>query len=450
MRETNQRLRSSGEPGRVLGRSGSAGGPAVARDARRCRRYDAHGRDRHSCERIVSRTEAIAAAIVTLLLAGPATAGEWDLTGFAGIDTRVFPEGAAHRRQHSGPDASLLLRPELYWQSGDGALRFGFVGYARADARDSERTHADVREASLGFAGNGWDLTVGIDKVFWGVTESRHLVDVINQTDLAEDIDQEDKLGQPMVNLNLQRDFGRIEMFALPWFRERTFPGAEGRLRAPLPVDADAARYESSRERNHTDLALRYSHYFGDVDFAAYLFDGTSREPLLALAPEGDRLLPFYEQMTQAGVELQYTRDTWLWKLEAIGHDAASDSFFAMVGGLEYTFYSVRDSAADVGLLIEYLHDGRNGDAPPTPFDDDIFAGTRLTLNDAADTSLLAGIAVDLNEQETFLNVEAERRFGDSIVAELRLRAFGNTVPGSALHAVRSDDYLQLRVSWYY
>ena len=50
------------------------------------------------------------------------------------------------------------------------------------------------------------ELRVGIGRVFWGVTESYKLVDVINQTDLVENVDHEDKLGQPLVNLTFVRD----------------------------------------------------------------------------------------------------------------------------------------------------------------------------------------------------------------------------------------------------
>ena len=89
---------------------------------------------------------------------------------------------------------------------------------------------------------DGWDLTAGFDKVFWGVMESSHLVDYINQTDAVEDVDGEDKLGQPMLHLGLQRDWGDLNFFYLPYFRERTFPGRHGRLRAFLVVDTDRAR----------------------------------------------------------------------------------------------------------------------------------------------------------------------------------------------------------------
>lgn len=388
--------------------------------------------------------------LAATVAASDANAEDWDITGFVGLETQLFWLDGQHQGQENGLNPSLLLQPEFYWRSDDSRKRISIVGFARVDSVDDERTHADLREAYWGIDGNGWDLTAGISKVFWGVTESRHLVDVINQTDLVESIDEESKLGQPLVNLNLQRDYGRFGLFVMPYFRERTFPGVDGRFRAPLVVDTDNPIYESSDEERHIDLALRYSHYIGDVDIGAHVFEGTSREARFVLAPEGDRLLPVYDQMTQFGADVQYTANAWLWKLEAIARDTRVDSFLAAVGGFEYTFYGVNDSSADVGVLLEYLYDGRSDFSPPTASDNDLFVGTRLALNDADDTSVLAGVAIDLDTQELFLNVEAERRFGDNLSMELQLRTFMNAEPGDALFAIEQDDYLQLRLSWYY
>ena len=392
----------------------------------------------------------IAFILLAILTANQSVAGEWDFTGFLGLDTRAFWLDGRYPDQESGLNTSIMVQPEAYWQSNEGSHRISIVGFARGDFQDDERTHADLREAYWGYESDNWDVIAGVNKVFWGVTESRHLVNVINQSDLVEDIDQEDKLGQPMINLNLQRDYGRFELYVLPWFRERTFPGPDGRFRTPLPVDGDHAIYESSAGQNHVDFALRYSHYFGDVDIGAHVFEGTSREPRFTIAHEGDRLIPIYDQMTQVGVDIQYTRDAWLWKFEGIARDTRSDSFLAAVAGFEYTYYGVRDSAADIGLLFEVLYDGRNLDSPPTAFDNDVFVGTRFALNDASDTSILAGFVVDIDTQETFFNLEAERRFSDHISAEFRLRTFGNSDPNGALYAIERDDYVQLRLNWYY
>jgi hypothetical protein len=387
---------------------------------------------------------------MSLIAATEASAGEWDATGFFGVDARAFWQDSRYPGQDNELNGSIMVQPEWYWRDDAGRHRVSVVGFARVDSQDDERTHVDIREASWGTAVGSWDIVAGISKVFWGVAESRHLVDVINQTDLVEDIDQEEKLGQPMVNVNLQKDFGRFEFFVLPYFRERTFPGPDGRLRPPLPVDADNAIYESSNGEQHVDFALRYSHYIGAADLALYVFDGTSREPRFVPGPGGDSLTPYYEQMTQVGFEFQYTHEAWLWKLETMGRDTRDDSFVAAVGGFEYTFYGVRDSNADIGVLMEVLYDGRSANAPPTLFDNDIFVGTRLAFNDVQNSSVLAGIAMDTQTHELFLNVEAERRFGDSLSAGFRLRAFTNATPGDGLYTFERDDYLQLTLSWYY
>ena len=379
---------------------------------------------------------------------GASADGAWDASGHVAIEGRHYWQGPRFPGQEKGLEASLVLQPEWRWHSDDDRQRIGIVAFVRSDSRDDERSHGDLREAYWATEGEDWDLTVGINKVFWGVAESRHLVDVINQSDLVEDLDQEDKLGQPMVNLNLQRDWGRLGMYLLPWFRERTFPGIDGRLRTPLAVDTDRPLYESSAKERHVDVALRYSHYVGDLDFAAYVFEGTSREP--RFVPFANRLRPVYDQMTQLGVELQYTRDAWLWKFEGIARDTRSDRFTAVVAGFEYTFFGVRDSAVDVGILMEYLYDGRDATEPPTAFDDDVFFGARLAFNDVSDTSVLAGMVIDTNTGERFFNIEAERRIGHNLNAELRLRAFSGAEPGDALFTIERDDYLQLRLSWYY
>lgn len=391
-----------------------------------------------------------AVLLASIFVASTSSAEDWEATGFVGLDTQAFWLDGQYQGQDNGLSPSLLLQPEFYWRSDDGRQRVSIVGFVRADSTDDERSHADLREAYWGIEGDGWDVTAGVSKVFWGVTESRHLVDVVNQTDLVEGIDEESKLGQPLVNLNLQRDYGRFGLYVMPYFRERTFPGVDGRFRAPLVVDTDNPIYESSDEENHIDLALRYSHYIGDIDIGAHVFEGTSREARFVVAPAGDLLLPVYDQMTQVGVDIQYTAEAWLWKLEAITRDTRVDSFFAGVGGFEYTFYGINDSSADVGVLLEYLYDGRNGISTPTVSDNDLFVGTRLALNDSDDTSVLAGVAVDLDTQELFLNIEAERRFGDNLSAELQLRTFMNAEPGDTLFAIERDDYLQFRLSWYY
>jgi len=395
-------------------------------------------------------------AFVAALAAAPAhaeDADQWeaDISGSVEMQARAF----WHDPQWVGQDdqalqGSVVSITEFRWRNEEGNQRASLMPVLRWDATDEERNLADLREAYWALEGDSYELLVGANTVFWGVTESVHLVDIINQTDFAGDIDGEDKLGQPMISLALQRDWGEISAFVMPYFRERTFAGVEGRFRPPVPVDTDNALYESSDDENHVDLALRYSHYMGDIDIGVSAFSGTSREPRFVPAADGQSLLPVYDQIDQVGVDLQYTREAWLWKLEAIVRDGVSQSFAAAVGGFEYTMYQLGNSSSDVGLLLEYQYDGRDEFEPVTISDNDVFVGTRLALNDIQDTAVLAGFSYDTDTGETFVNIEAERRFGEDWFGELRVRAFSGAEQGESTYWLQKDDYVQVSVSRYF
>ena len=375
-----------------------------------------------------------------------------EIRGDAFLETRVFPRTPAFASQRDATvSPSVGLAPEFLWENGDGRLQLTFAPFARLDTHDRDRTHADIREASALYFGDGWTVFAGIGKVFWGKTESHHLVDVINQTDLVEDIDAEDKLGQPMVNFTLERDWGAIDLFYLPYFRERTYAGNRGRLRGPLPIMDDAV-YESSAERWHPGFAARWSVYRGGLDLALSGFRGTSREPTLGVVPseEGGALRPHYGVIDQLSVDLQWTRGATLWKLEAMTRGGHGDRFGAAVAGIEHTLFSAGPGPADLGLIGEVMWDGRDESAPYTAFDHDVFVGARWALNDDADTAVLGGPVIDYETGEALVVLEAERRVGDRWVAELEGRWLLGTEMGAPLAGLRRDGFLALRMSRFF
>lgn len=140
--------------------------------------------------------------------------------------------------------------------------------------------------------------------MFWGVTESVHLVDIVNQTDYVEDPAREEKLGQPMINLSQVRDWGMLDFFVLPGSRERTLPGERGRLRSHPVTRADESRYESGAEEKHVDWAIRWSHTAGNWDVGLSHFCGTSRDPERELVFDEDGeayFAPYTRSLTKTG-----------------------------------------------------------------------------------------------------------------------------------------------------
>lgn len=404
-------------------------------------------------------------ALLVLALTGTVQAGEW--RGYVLGEWLGFTEDPAYASQYNSY-FSLTVEPEYYHEWNQGDDLFTFKPYLLVDQHDDNRTHADIRELSWIHAANDWELMAGIGKVYWGVMEAAHLVDIINQTDLVVNIDGEDKLGQPMIDLTLIRDWGIVDLFVLPGFRERTFPSRQGRPRFAIPVDDDVL-YASGAEELHTDLALRWSHTLGAFDIGIAHFWGTSREPRFVVLPDAinpvtqsiSKVTPLYETIDQTSIDLQAIYGSWLLKLEALTRSGQGERINSAATGFEYTFVGVRESALDVGVIMEYLYDDR-GDtidvarvltgAPFTlsPFQKDLVLGARLTLNDAASSELLASVIIDLDGNGESYNIEASRRLGNSWKLSLEARGVSNAPDGTTQSSFSDDTRLRVELARYF
>lgn len=378
------------------------------------------------------------------------TGFEVEFSGNIEAELRLFPESAVSpARKDSNLSVSVESRLDIVSPGGNHI--FSLVPFVRLDQHDRERTHFDIRE--LNWTGVFGDLEVrlGVDKVFWGVTESVHLVDIINQDDLIEDIDNEDRLGQPMAALSYDTAIGTFSGFIMPYFRERMFPGPKGRPGTPVPVDRSQTQFQASGENWHADWALRWSHAVGPFDIGIAHFSGTSREPRLLPGVDGDGnpvLVPRYDLIDQTSIDVQATVGALLWKFEGITVDGPLGRHNAFAVGFEYTAFSLL-GAGDVGFLAEYLYDDR-GALGPSPFADDVFAGLRWSANDTQDTMLLAGAIFDLDTSSRIVNVELSRRIGDDWRISLDARLFSGAPPFDPLFTIRHDDFIQIRFARYF
>jgi hypothetical protein len=346
-----------------------------------------------------------------------------DFTFQLEAEYRYFPnEEAFYGQKDHFPSLAITPEYSLSWNKGYDVLNF--KGFFRLDV-DDERTHWDIRELYYQKSKKNWEISLGLKKVYWGVTESNHLVDVINQTDAVESFDGEKKLGQPMVQFSLStKNIGAFDFFYLPYHRKRTFPGTKARLRFPIVIDKDDLNYESDAKEWHQDFAIRWKHYIGNVDIGLSHFYGTGREPLFAFNSAGD-INAFYPIINQTGLDVQVTNNAFLWKLESIYRTSKVQDFFALTGGVEYTFSNIKSSGIDLGMLLEYLYDDR-GKLALTGFQNDLFFGSRIAFNDVQSTEILIGGITDLEKNSKIFSLEASRRLGESWKLEVEGRFLSN------------------------
>ena len=395
---------------------------------------------------------AFIAFVLVLILPGNQLIAQ-EISGFFAAEARVFPQSPLDEQQ-SGTGFSFVAKPEFYIDWAGGSHSLLFVPFYRWDQHDKNRTHWDIRELFWLTYGDWWELAVGFRQVFWGVTESQHLVDIINQTDFVENIDGEQKLGQPMVHLAIINDLGIFEMFVLTGFRERNFPSMSGRLRFPVRIDTERATYQSAEKEKHIDFAGRYTQSIGPIDLGLSYFYGTSREPRFFADfsnPTEPQFTPHYDLIHQGGLDIQYTAGAWLWKLEAITRSSNQYQLYATTGGFEYTFGNMSNSGIDLGIIAEYLYnDGDRFFFPFNPFSNHLFVGTRLAFNDIQSTDILAGGIVNSNNGTAFLTVEASRRIGDAWKLILELRGFGQVSSSDYFYAFRRDTHIRTELAWYF
>ncbi len=386
-----------------------------------------------------------------LALATPSLAVEFEFTGYVEPELQVFPsEGNVPGQKRWNSSLAVELTFEAFWDNSDQYIVF--TPFARLDAQDGNRTNVDIRELKYAYIHGDWEFRIGFDKVFWGVTEVAHLVDIINQTDLVESLDGEEKLGQPMVAISTVQDFGIFDFYLLPYFRERTFPSMSGRPAIDIPVDETLTTYESDDKQRHLDFAVRYSNTFEDWDVGLSYFQGTSREPILRPTFNGPGslvLAPFYAQIRQASIDVQATKGAWLYKFEGFVRRELKEEHIQASGGIEYTFYRIFESTSDVGIVAEYIWDDRGANRR-NAFANDAVLGLRWTPNDTASTAVLAATTVDMETKALGLSLEAERRFGDDYFASLEARFFENIPARDLLFSFANDDFIQLRVARFF
>ena len=381
------------------------------------------------------------------LVSSAVNAAEW--SGNVSVELRSFAAAPNHAGQADEMQMSVSLQPEFYHEWDNGKRSFTFTPFFRKDSTDDEREYADIRELNWLMVNDDLEWRIGLGKVFWGVTESQHLVDIINQTDAIGNLDGEDKLGQPMIQLSWIQDWGSLHGFVLPGFRERSFPGVQGRLRSALPVATDRPLYQSADQEHHIDYALRLEMLVANADIGLSWFDGTSRDPVLVPDLANAVLRPRYDLIKQFGLDYQIILEAWTWKLEMIRRSTPSENYTAAVAGFEFSFYQIADSQTDVGVLAEYLYDDR-GDSATTAFEDDLFLGARVVFNDVEDTEVLAGVTLDLDGAAQGFRLEASRRLGSAMKVTAEIQTFNHIEASDLLYALRDDDYLQAELAYYF
>ena len=421
--------------------------------------------------------------------------------GEIGTTLRYFPSDGLYVGQDSSGispivDGRLSFSNEL--ENGQVVLELS----GRYNTRSKEG-YADIPRGYFQYFGNGFDVLVGSNIEYWGVSESQQVVDVINQTyNLGNPVDQQ-SLGQPMINVNVYTGMNSsLSFYALLGFRERDFGDRDTRFRSPLGTNEDFAFFEEESNR-HVDFAVRYrtSQNLGNasVDFAVSYFRGTDRDPKMllgctnetggtpvaacnaintaaraayeanpnaftgipgALVTDADAaaasvisdtgFIPYYQSMQQLGLEFVYARGDLQLTFEGALREAMDENYFSGVIGAQYNFDNARVLGDSLVVIGEYLYDDRSNAQPVTIFDNDIFLGFIYGANDVNGSSLSGGMYFDVDTHSKIYSLKYSRRLSDSVSLDVAGFAIDSDDYTDPVALIDSDGYVELSLRYFF
>ena len=142
-----------------------------------------------------------------------------------------------------------------YEELDDFELQYEIV--IRKSLNDNGKDIIEPRQLFLSKTFGDIDVYLGYRHTFWGVAESRNLVDLINQQDMAAGMSPDNKLGAPSISIETYLGSGELQYWYISRFRERTFNDTNAHPGFGMPVSS--AQFAHAKGSEASDQALRLS-----------------------------------------------------------------------------------------------------------------------------------------------------------------------------------------------
>ncbi|MBJ57214.1 MAG: hypothetical protein CMP24_03110 [Rickettsiales bacterium] len=391
--------------------------------------------------------------IIFFLQSGYSEDFDWEINSETGIIIKEFHKNEAYSNQQN--TYSSFIKSEIFFDFKND-FEFLMEPYFRYDHHDKYRSLFNFKENNITYYYNDIQLKAGISEVFWGITESKNLVDIINLKDVT-DGEQKAKLGQSLLAFsNYSEKFGSLDFFYLPFFKNSSQIGKEGRLRLSKPIENYNIVYEGGAGSKVPSWALKWEHSFGVIDLSLQGFRGNSRESSTIAKLENSQLKYFqgYERISQIGTYFQVISGPIIYKLEAIKRNGQKnaknirENFFSYTLGLEYLTNNLFENKWDLTSFIEYHNDDRNNDSTDI-FQNDLFLATRLNFNNIEGTEFFTSITLDTDGGGNTSTLELSSRITDNIRVTGSYNSYWSVNDVDILYNFRRDNYFSINIISY-
>ena len=349
-------------------------------------------------------------------------------------------------------------------------LRF----FGRFDALDQGRAVLVIEEAWAEYKKGPVRIRAGLDILNWTATEAFHPADIINSRNLDSDVENFEKLGEPMLALQWRFGSGAINAYYMPAYPSPIFPSRASRLGfGPPGLElGDAVRLGPDGEKLSGAAlqgALRYTQTIGHVDLGLHVVHHLDRsQPSIVFDPEALTLAPLYRTVTQIGGTYQHVIEGLILKVEA-GYRIFSATGIAtpygMLPDLDHAQLAVgfeygllHESGVESTFILEGqalvgLDEAERLSA--SIFQRDVLFGYRISLNDTAGTTLLLSAIADLERAgEVLVSFSYACRLSDTFTLKAAARVYEAKAPTgrqpSGLELLRNSDHFRVSLIRYF
>lgn len=404
------------------------------------------------------------------LLATPPLWAGWASKGELALEGRVFlnDDNAATIDQGIGMMGRVHI--DHRYKSFKERLRV----YGRLDQQDPARTILVLEEAWVQWKFKPFKLKVGFDLLNWTATEAFHPADIFNSRNLDSDLQNYEKVGEPMVSLAVKTAAGKFTLYHMPTFVQPILPSPASRLSFAPGQELGVSRLDVSGKLTDRWFApqfgLRWRYAFDNADISLHGIHHQDRsQPSVIIVDNAPSAL--FQTVTQVGGTYQHVVDAFILKLEAawrIFHKPTDEDqgiifldgsngkpdHGRVAFGLEYGL--AHEAGSESTLILEaqtLVGTSRETASMLDTFQADVLLGYRFAFNDASSTSFVISGIADVEHLDEFIgSFSCERRFGDTWIAKASVRVLHTGDPVSPLEAkplqrLRESDYVGLQLT---
>jgi hypothetical protein len=374
---------------------------------------------------------ALSAVFAWVPSAGPGAA-EFSSKGEVQLEGRAFRRDPDPLTKDWGFSQASRLQVSL--EHGAAYLRGRVLG--RADIHDDSRGLVLIEEAYAGFSAGDFSLHGGAKILNWSTTEAFHPADIINARNFDSNLENAEKTGEPMLQLNWLVGSGALNLYYMPYAMVPRVPALSNRLSlvppgspplgSPVFIKRDGA---IAKDEWIPQGAARLEQSFAGLDLALFWVAHQTRDQVLFGFDSGSgELRPVFMALNVYGLSTQQVvgpllvKSEWAYRETPHAHQGGPYGDFDIPNhgqaamGTEYTWY--HPSGKESTFIVE----GQAVLGIPTRqqrnslgfFQRDMLLAWRLAFNDVNSKALFASFLFDLeNDEEYLANISYEQRLSD-------------------------------------